>query len=193
MVRPISGYIKFWLPVVALAALMIRFGSVAQAQTCPVGGYTITACPVISDSVIRDKIASRLSGSVASTRYPVRVSVCDGVVTLTGMVKTVGQRDMATVLASSVPGVISISNQLMVDPSLADDLFLMGEVRRAFNKSYIDSKQVRVEVSEGVVQLTGNVTTEVDREQATQIAASVPGVAAVYNNLTVRGPAGSPF
>ncbi|MGI6296736.1 MAG: BON domain-containing protein [Armatimonadota bacterium] len=193
MVRPISGYIRLWLPIVALAALMTSSGNIAYAQSCPIGGYTITACPVISDAVIRDKIASRLSGSVASTRYPVRVSVCEGVVTLTGTVQTIGQRDMATVLASSVPGVISISNQLTVDPSLADDLFLMGEVRRAFNKSYIDSKQVRVAVSEGVVQLTGNVTTEVDREQATQIAASVPGVAAVYNNLTVRGPAGSPF
>lgn len=193
MVRPISVYIRLWLPVIALTALALSSGSVARAQTCPVGGYTITACPIISDSVIRDKIASRLSGSVASTRYPVRVSVCDGIVTLTGMVQTIGQRDMATVLASGIAGVVSVSNQLTVDPSLADDLFLMREVRRAFNKSYIDSKQVRVEVSEGVVQLSGNVTTEVDREQAAQIAASVPGVATVYNNLTVRGPSGSPF
>ncbi|NLN79270.1 MAG: BON domain-containing protein [Armatimonadetes bacterium] len=185
---------RLLLPVLALVLI---FGNASVAQNapgqCPVGGYTITACPVISDSVIRDKIVSRLSGSVASARYPVTVSVCDGIVTLTGTVKSAGQRDFASVFAAGVPGVIAVYNHLKIDPAVVDDLFLMGQVRKAFNKSSVDSKRISVQVSQRVVQLTGVVTTEIDREQATQIAASVPGVAAVYNNLTVNGPSGSPF
>jgi osmotically-inducible protein OsmY len=192
-----ADFASFSLPALALAIIILGSSGASLAQgapgTCPVGGYAITACPVASDNVIRDQIVSRLSGSVASARYPVTVVVCDGVATIRGMVQTAGKRDLATLFAFGVRGVVGVYNQLSVDPALADDLLLVGEVRKAFNKSYLDSKQVNVNVSEGVVQLTGQVTMEIDREQATQIAASVPGVAAVYNNISVRGPSGSPF
>jgi hyperosmotically inducible protein len=115
------------------------------------------------------------------------------VVTLRGMVQTSGKRDLANLFAWSVRGVIDVQNELTVDPKTADDIILVGEVRKAFNKSAIDSKQIQVETSDGVVQIAGIVTTEVDREMASLVAASVPGVTAVYNNITVRGPSGSPF
>jgi osmotically-inducible protein OsmY len=197
MWRFTASLASFTLPALALVILILGSTSVSAAQdtpgTCPIGGYAITACPAASDSVIRDQVVSRLSGSVASARYPITVGVCQGVVTLRGLVQTVGKRDLAMLFASSIRGVVAICNELSVDPTTADDLTLVGDVRRAFNKSYIDSKQVQVQASQGVVQLTGSVTMEIDREQATQVAASVPGVTAVYNNITVRGPSGSPF
>lgn len=188
---------NFALPALALVILILGSTSVSAAQdtrgTCPIGGYAITACPVATDVVIRDQVVSRLSGSVASARYPITVTVGDGIVRLRGQVQTVGKRDLATLFAFGVRGVAAVRNELSVDPATADDLILIGEVRRAFNKSYIDSKKVQVQASEGVVQLTGSVPMDIDREQATQVAASVAGVTAVYNNITVLGPSGSPF
>jgi len=190
----LRAYFVKWI---ALAVCILGLAGVSTAQptggTCPVGGYAIPACPVDSDGVIQDQAISRLSGSVASARYPITVGVCNGVVTLRGMVQTSGKRDLANLFAWSVRGVIDVQNELTVDPKTADDIILVGEVRKAFNKSAIDSKQIQVETSDGVVQIAGIVTTEVDREMASLVAASVPGVTAVYNNITVRGPSGSPF
>lgn len=183
-----------WLTPAALV-VCISMGTVgiAAAATCPVGGYAIPACPIESDQVIQDQVISRLSGSVSSARYPIMVSVCNGVVTLRGMVETSGKRDLASLFAWSVRGVIDVQNCLTVDPKTADDLFLIGEVRRAFNKSAIDAKRIHVRASNGVVELTGTVPTDVDLWNATEVAASVPGVTAVHNNLSVYGPSGSPF
>lgn len=177
----------------ALVFSILGMAGVAAAATCPVGGYAIPACPIESDQVIQDQVISRLSGSVSSARYPIMVSVRNGVVTIWGMVQTSGKRDLASLFAWSVRGVIDVHNCLTVDPKTADDLYLVGEVRRAFNKSAIDAKRIQVRASDGVVELTGTVSTDVDLWNATEVAASVPGVTAVHNNLSVYGPSGSPF
>lgn len=186
-----------WIIPAALAVCILGFVGVAAAQpcigTCPVGGYAIPACPADSDDVIQNQVISRLSGSVAATHYPITVSVCNGVVVLRGMVQTSGKRDVASLFAWSVRGVIDVQNWLTVDPKTADDIILIGEVRRALDKSAIDAKKIGVRASDGVVELTGTVNTDVARESATGVAESVPGVTAVYNNISVYGPSGSPF
>jgi len=182
-----------WTAGAALVVCIAAAAAAAAAGTCPVGGYAIPACPIQSDQVIQDQVISRLSGSVSSARYPILVSVRNGVVTLRGMVETSGKRDLAGLFAWSVQGVIDVQNCLTVDPKMADDLFLVGQVRRALSKSAIDAKRIQVRASGGVVELAGTVPTDVDLWNATEVAASVPGVTAVHNNLSVYGPTGSPF
>lgn len=185
------------LPALALVVMILVFGNVSLAQDtpgiCPIGGYAMPACPASTDAVIRDQVISRISGSVASPKYPVIVSVCNGVVTISGQVQTAGKRDLASIFASGVRGVTCVRNELSIDVGVVDDLILTGEVRRALNKSAIDSKRIGVNVTDGVVELTGVTNNEVDRVNATGVVASVPGVTAVYNNITVYGDAGSPF
>lgn len=180
-------FAKNMLSAFALGVLIAISGSAAIAQpgSCPIGGYAIPACPVVTDQVIRDQVISRLSGSVSSEKYPVIVSVCNGVVTITGQVQTEGKRNLACIFAYSVRGVTAVRNYLTIDPNIVDDLILVGEVRRALNKSAIDSKKVKVLVVDGVVELTGTVANEVEKENATEVVQSVPGVTAVYNNTTV--------
>jgi len=178
---------------VALVFSIMGISAVAVAQPCPVGGYAIPACPVQTDQVIQDQVISRLSGSVASARYPITVTVCNGVVVLRGMVQTAGKRDLANLFAWSVNGVIDVQNYLNVDPKTADDMILLAEVRRAFNKSAINAKRIQVRTNDGVVELDGTVSNDVDRWNATDVAASVPGVTAVHNNISVYGDNGSPF
>lgn len=190
-----SVFPKNMLPAVALGLIILASASpaVAQPGTCPIGGYAVPACPVVTDQVIRDQVISRISGSVASSQYPVVVSVCEGVVTLRGQVQTAGKRDLASIFAFSVRGVTSVINQLTIDPNVVDDLILTGEVRRALDNSAIDAKRIHVQIQNGVVELSGVVNNEVDRENATGVVESVPGVTAVYNNITVYGDRASPF
>lgn len=183
------------LPALALAALIATSGLPSLAQDrpgiCPIGGYAMPACPISTDAVIRDQIVSRISGSVASTEYPVVVGVCDGVVTLRGRVQTAGKRDLAVIFAYSVRGVACVRNELSIDAGVVDDLILTGEVHKALNKSALDSKKIGVRVSEGVVELTGTTGNEVDRDSAAAVVAGVPGVTAVYNNITVYASNGA--
>lgn len=180
--------VKWATPALALMTMMIgSAGVLAQPYgSCPVGGYAIPACPVASDAVIRDQIQSRLSGSVASRGYPVTIGVCDGVVTLRGTVETQGRVDLANLFAWSVPGVIQVNNQLLPDPGVRDDMTLIGQVRQAMNRRPIDTNRIEVRVNEGVVELSGVVRSEMARDMAFEAAWSVPGVRAVYNNLTIR-------
>lgn len=173
-----------------LVLAMVATGSISAAiaqpgRSCPVGGYAITACPVVSDEVVRDRIASRLAGSVASADYPVTVDVCNGVVTLRGQVQDQGKRDLATFLAACVRGVVGVNNCLTLDPVVLADLELMGRVKEALRRQPVDTTQVRVDVNEGVVRLSGMVRTEDARWSAAGAVQGVPGVTAVYNNITV--------
>jgi osmotically-inducible protein OsmY len=176
-------------PILVLALVMTGSITPSMAQpgrSCPVGGYAITACPVVSDEVIRDQIASRMAGTVASAAYPLRINVCGGIVTLNGQVETQGKWDLANVFAWSVRGVAEVHNCMTVDPSDTEDLGLMARVRAALRKQPIDTTEIYVRVNQGVVQLSGQVRTDYDRYDAAAAAQGVPGVTAVYNNLTVR-------
>lgn len=184
---------KSILPAFVLGVLIFGSANLSFAGACPIGGYAINACPVVTDAVIRDQVISRLSGSVASSVYPIELGVCDGEVTLSGQVQTVGKRDLASIFVSSVRGVKCIRNRLTVDPKTSDDLILVGEVRRAIDKTYVDGKRIGVDIVDGVVELTGTTTTEYQRYAAAAAAASVTGVMAVHNNITVMGPSGTPF
>lgn len=175
-------------PILVLA--LVTTGSISQAaaqpcRSCPVGGYAITACPVASDEVIRDQIASRLAGSVASRAYPIAVDVCDGVVTLRGQVENKAKWDLACLLIACVRGVVQVNNYLTLDPALAEDLALIGRVRQALARQPIDTSQLQIRVNEGVVQLSGMVRSEDARWNAAAAVQGVPGVTAVYNNITV--------
>ena len=55
---------------------------------------------------------------------------------------------------------------------------------------YVDGLKISVETYEGVVTLSGKVSTSLPREQAEKLAASVDGVKSVENNIKiVREPA----
>ncbi len=74
--------------------------------------------------------------------------------------------------------------------SYAKDKSIIARIK---SKMYADSNvkgtQVEVQSLNGVVQLSGFVNSQAEKDRAGQIAASTPGVVKVYNNLLV--PTGS--
>ncbi len=155
-------------------------------EPCPVGGHSVISCPVINDQVILDSVRIRLAGIVTIPENCVSVGVANGVVTLTGQVDSEARRDIAVLLASSVRGVRGVNNQLVVSPTTLQDHDLLVAVSKAVRKAPINPRFININVSKGVVRLTGMVDNEYDRDQAGAFAAGVPGVVEVQNNLVIR-------
>jgi len=157
-------------------------------NACPVGGFAAISCPVLNDEVIRQAVTLRLSGSVITNWTHVTVSVRDGMVTLSGTVGSQSQRDFGGILALTVRGVAGVQNQLYVAPGEVADVDIVGAIRRALSREALPTNGITVALKDGIVELRGMVESDFIRDQAELIAAGVPGVAAVHNNLVVKSP-----
>ena len=68
-----------------------------------------------------------------------------------------------------------------------DDAAITTKVKTAFAKDdSVKVLSVNVETFKGVVQLSGFVDTEAQRTRAAQLAAGVPGVRDVKNNIQIK-------
>jgi osmotically-inducible protein OsmY len=54
--------------------------------------------------------------------------------------------------------------------------------------TFLRERDIRVQVVEGIVHLTGEVWTPLERERAGELVRSVPGVVAVENEIEVHPP-----
>jgi osmotically-inducible protein OsmY len=140
--------------------------------------------------------------------YPIEVDAQDdGAVVLRGTVPTEAARADAVRVATGVPDVARVDNQLRVDPALAsssgegrsfgenfDDHALEAKVKMAYSLSKdMKGSDVKVSAFRREVTLGGTVTSEAQRQAALQIAQQTPQVSTVKDALAVAGapPAGS--
>lgn len=73
-----------------------------------------------------------------------------------------------------------------------DDATITTRVKSKFaSDSTVSATRIKVDTVKGVVELSGNVSSEAEREQAQAIAKAIPDVRAVRNNLTVQGATSS--
>jgi Mg2+/Co2+ transporter CorC/osmotically-inducible protein OsmY len=114
-------------------------------------------------------------------RYTLKIEVKGGVVRLTGRVRATAARLAAEQLVAATRGVLSVQNELVADDELA------VRVERALCSSGIHVDDVQVSVLLGQVKLSGAAASAGEREAAARLAASVPGVESVVNQLEVRG------
>lgn len=138
----------------------------------------------ISEAV-RQALALNLS---KDERNAITVRVQNGVVTLTGTLPSSYPKQVVGVLASLVTGVVEVRNEIVVRPTQTrSDTEILADVITLFSKNpIIPSKQIAVTVSNGVVTLSGVVSTFVQADQAESSARFVPGVIDVRNLLYVR-------
>lgn len=112
----------------------------------------------------------------------IEIEVADEVVTLRGVVRGAGIRDMAGQLAATVEGVATVNNELVDDPSIE------GTVARALASHpelRFSTTVVQLKSYHGVVTLSGPVSSQAQQMTAESVARSVPGVANVVNRLVV--------
>jgi len=118
-----------------------------------------------------------------------------GVVTLGGQVASENDKAQAEFLAKSFAGTQVVANQIAVIPAGAEKAAkavnsdLDQGIENNLDAALIQNKlhdTVKYEVKSGVVTLTGEVNSEAIRSSTEKVAAAVPNVQQVVNDLQVK-------
>ena len=99
----------FRTPAAAAAALVLMLGLLGACKT------TTSAGRQIDDAGIKTAVKAKLAADVRlSTLTNVDVNSTNGVVTLSGQVRTADERRLAGEVARGVDGVVRVNNELQV-------------------------------------------------------------------------------
>jgi len=124
----------------------------------------------------------------------VQVETHERVVQLSGFVDSESTQELALQAARAVNGVESVRNDLVVrtsKPTLTerkDDTVIAARVRKQLQQQteVRSSNDINVDVSEGLVQLSGFVDSVDKKNRAADIVASVTGVKDVRNDIALE-------
>jgi osmotically-inducible protein OsmY len=127
--------------------------------------------------------ALALDGGVPAT---VEAQADDGIVTLTGTANWHFQCDEAESVASNVPGVVSVWNEIDLVPPPPTTHDLEHAIKKAMERNAkLDAESIKVESSNGTVTLRGTVSSWADHDEAVGAAWSAPGVSRVKDHILV--------
>ena len=147
------------------------------------------------DEALTAKVTQAVSHAAAVDANSINVQTRDGVVQLSGFVKSEEARDAALKAAVAVPGVDRVRNELAVQvgesesaPAAASaDTVIAARVRSQLAAAGLpQGSDVQVEVQDGAVQLSGFVESVESKTKAADIASTVSGVTDVQNNIAVQ-------
>jgi hyperosmotically inducible protein len=148
----------------------------------------------MDDSSITAKVKAALVDHESIKSTDISVKTDQKVVTLSGFVESQAQAEEAVKVAKGVEGVTSVSDKLHVRDSksttvkgYAGDTATTSEVKaKLLADDIVPSRKVKVETTDGVVQLSGTVDSQAQSERAESIAKAVDGVKSVKNDLKTQ-------
>jgi osmotically-inducible protein OsmY len=121
---------------------------------------------------ICQSIDSVLTAAPALNHDEIQVGIQDGFVTLSGTVDSWPERHLAGLLAEGVPGVRGIDNKLRVAYGIPrSDAGIQADIRSRIRwDAWLNTPELRVDVSHGQVRLTGFVESGLARDHVYQDA-----------------------
>ncbi|HBM9257790.1 TPA: molecular chaperone OsmY [Citrobacter freundii] len=145
----------------------------------------------MDDSTITAKVKAALVDHESIKSTDISVKTEKKVVTLSGFVESQAQAEEAVKVAKGVEGVTSVSDKLHVRDSketsvkgYAGDTAITSEVKaKLLADDIVPSRKVKVETTDGVVQLSGTVDSQAQSDRAESIAKAIDGVKSVKNDL----------
>ncbi len=142
----------------------------------------------VDDRSIAHWVKNALRNDVRVDVSTIKVTVKDGIVTLSGEVGSLAEKEYAGNDARKIVGVKGVINGLQINPALYADNDICHMVRRRILNSAIikDDNSIKVSCEEGKVVLTGEVDSWPERDEATLLASEVDGVTEVENKILVR-------
>ena len=148
----------------------------------------------MDDSTITAKVKAALVDHESIKSTDISVKTDQKVVTLSGFVESQAQAEEAVKVAKGVEGVTSVSDKLHVRDSketsvkgYAGDTAITSEVKaKLLADDIVPSRKVKVETTEGVVQLSGTVDSQAQSDRAESIAKAIDGVKSGKNDLKTQ-------
>jgi osmotically-inducible protein OsmY len=115
----------------------------------------------------------------------IKVTVQDGQVVLEGTVDWHYQRQAAETAVRDLAGVKSVSNRIEVKPRPTPQ-DVRTKIEEALRRNAeVDARRVVVSTHDGTVELSGNVRSWAEKEEAAAAAWAAPGVTRVENRIDV--------
>ena len=141
-----------------------------------------------TDKQLRDAVLRQLDWAPEIVSKDISVAVEDGVVTLTGFVHSLFEKEAAERAAKSVYGVHAVAGDIEVklgtqrsDPEIARDIVHALQL----NVSVPDDR-IKTSVREGFVTLEGTVEWNFQRDGAAATARNINGVRRITNTIVVK-------
>jgi len=135
---------------------------------------------VMGDKALQGIVAAEVKR--LSEGAPVRATVCEGVVTLSGTV----QNDMCRTLIEQellqLAEVLDVQNHLHVAAPPGD---IRTQILALLEHQDVPTAGLKVEENAGAVVLAGEAASWFDRDAAERLAWTVPGVRSVENRVTL--------
>ena len=167
-----------------------------------------------SNQKTADEVAAALRNANLSG-FDIAIELANGTATLTGSIDEKSLKEKATQIISRVPGVQRVDNQLkvvsqgqqfagtsqLVQPANGKTVFSQDwakegpksnqakaqEIANTITRAGLSGYDVEVRYQNGIATLSGTVGDTSQQVHAAQLAAKVPGVTSVNNQLTVAG------
>ncbi|MDF2953306.1 MAG: Osmotically-inducible protein OsmY [Thermodesulfobacterium sp.] len=159
-------------------------------------GYKVGSDPrsvgtQIDDATITAKIKLKLLEDPVTKARKIDVDTVNGVVTLTGVVESEKEIERAIKIAKSVAGVKKVVNNLKIGKrgigSYLSDKEITAKIKLKLIKDpELTALSIDVDTINGVVTLTGVVTSEYQKRKAIEHAKSVSGVIKIIDNLQIK-------
>jgi osmotically-inducible protein OsmY len=168
------------------------------ALVATAGTMLVTSSPLHADTDSR--IESSAKKSYVFKTYlkddSIKTDSKDGAVTLTGTVCSESHKNLAENTVSSLPGVKSVDDQLVItgeQPPEHSDAWISTKVKTALLfHSHVSGFGTTVYVKDGVVTLEGEASSMAQKELTTEYAKDVDNVKEVKNNMTIAATPGAP-
>jgi len=172
----------------AIAAFGLMGALAAQADETKrsFGQYT-------DDKMLVGKVKSALISDKTADADEINVEAYKGVVQLNGFVDSEKEKAQAEAVGKGVEGVKGVENNLAIKQGkhtsgeIMDDSALTAKVKSALIEDpSTKAGDINVATRQGVVQLSGFVSTQAQKDAATKVAGAVHGVKSVQNGLSIR-------
>lgn len=137
------------------------------------------------DAEIAADAGVRIQHNTSGQIRRLKIGVQAGQVRLEGEVVSFGVSAEAELAAISVPGVMSVTNDIVIRPvAIRSDAQVAAEIERSFHRDvYLTGYPIRVNVAEGTVSLDGTVGNAYLKQRAENLTWSTSNVLDVVNSL----------
>ena len=163
------------------------------------GTMLVTTAPLRA-SETDDRIEAAAKKSYVFKTYlkddSIKIESKNGAVTLTGTVAESSHKSLAQDTVEDLPGVKSVDNQLKVkggSPADHSDGWIGVKVKSTllFHRN-VRATKTDVNVTDGMVTLSGEASSQAQKELTTEYAKDVEGVKGVKNEMTIAKIPGKP-
>ncbi|HEX5423606.1 MAG TPA: BON domain-containing protein [Candidatus Acidoferrales bacterium] len=141
-----------------------------------------------SDPEIARDVVHAMKINVVVPDEGIKVTARDGFITLEGTVEWQYQRSAAESCTRNVAGVRGVTNSIHVKPKpvTVSSAEVRTKIEDALRRSAeVDARRIYVWVHDGAVELSGNVRSWFERDEAERAAWAAPGVSNVVDRITV--------